>query len=80
MSNLNDIIRQNVESISKTDISLLEEVLDDISRNIIKFDPCIPDAFPKWNDDQLRNIYVLLYLFESGVLDDHPIGGHFRIN
>ena len=82
MDKIDQIIYDQVGSITSIDINLLEEILDYIAHKHLRhtrdtyrldFDGC-------HKREKLKVIYILLYLMESGVLDDHPIGGHFRIN
>lgn len=80
MNKIDKIIHDQVGSLSSCDINMLEEILDDIAnRHVCKTHHGFSMRFSDCrNREKLRVIYILLYLMESGVLDDAPIGFNIK--
>tara|TARA_R110002050_G_scaffold195159_3_gene329935 strand:- start:1306 stop:1617 length:312 start_codon:yes stop_codon:yes gene_type:complete len=80
MNKIDKIVHDQVGSLSSCDMNMLEEVLDDIANRHIRttnygFDKRFADCHDR---EKLKVIYVLLYLMESGILDDAPIGFNIK--
>lgn len=80
MNKIDKIIKDQVGSLSSFDMNMLEEVLDDIANRHIRttnygFDKRFADCHDR---EKLKVIYILLYLMESGILNDAPIGFNIK--
>jgi hypothetical protein len=80
VNKIDKIIKDQVGSLSSFDMNMLEEVLDDIANRHIRttnygFDKRFADCHDR---EKLKVIYILLYLMESGILNDAPIGFNIK--
>jgi len=80
MNKIDKIVHDQVGSLSSCDINMLQEILDDIAnRHIRKTYHGFKTRFADCHErEKLKAIYILLYLMESGILDDAPIGFNIK--